>query len=140
MQQSALVASARVHVQEIWEWKQIGLVPCSDSLCMRGWKCFVFCFFLLKKKIKSSNIKLCFGRGLLGRSREVEWEVLQLLVKGGEEEVLNCKDFLFQLLVRSGVREMLAKYRLLKTFCRKSNSTRNSSAFTCTVIILLVLQ
>lgn len=69
---------------------------------MRGSKCFVFCFFLLKKKI--SNIKLCFGRGLLRRSKELEWEVLQLLVKGGEEEVLNCKDFLFQLLVRSGVR------------------------------------
>lgn len=55
MQQSALVASARVHVQEIWEWKQIGLVPCSDSLCMRGWKCFVFCFFLLKKKINNQT-------------------------------------------------------------------------------------
>lgn len=54
---------------------------------------------------------------------EKEWEGLQLLMKEGEEEVLNCKDFLFQLLVRSEVREMLAKYRLLKTFCRKSKST-----------------
>lgn len=41
------VASARVDVQEIWEGRQIGLVPCSDTLCMRGWKCFVFCFFLI---------------------------------------------------------------------------------------------
>lgn len=66
---------------------------------------FCFLLFLTKKKIlKKSSIKLCFGRGLLERSREVEWEVLQFLVKGEEEEVLNCKDFLFQLLVRSGVR------------------------------------
>lgn len=56
---------------------------------MRSWKYFVFCFSYLKE----SNIKLYFGRSLLGRSREVEWEVLQLLVKWGEEEVLNCKDF-----------------------------------------------
>lgn len=53
----------------------------------------MFCFLLFPYIKKIRNIKFCFGRGLLRRSRDVEWEVLQLLVKGGEEEVLNCKDF-----------------------------------------------
>lgn len=54
--QRALVASARGDDQEIWEGRQVGLMPCSDSLCMRGWMCFVFCFFLYKKYQTSSCV------------------------------------------------------------------------------------